>query len=92
MDKVTKSICRLLPSNKMDLFGKNSLLDSALPYYMLPLITICAGAIHLKTQNSFIILFILYAFVPLLDEFFSLDERNPTKSEYYELEKNSFKF
>lgn len=83
MDKVTKSICRLLPSNKIDVFGKDSLLNSTFPYYLLPLITLFVGAIHIKTQNSFLILFILYAFIPLLDEFFSLDERNPTKSEYH---------
>jgi hypothetical protein len=32
-----------------------------------------------KTHNSFVILFFIYGVIPLLDEIFTLDTRNPTK-------------
>ena len=51
-----------------------------------------AGAAYGNLSTGYIFLFIIYAVLPLLDEFFSLDQRNPTKEEREELEKNDFYF
>lgn len=65
-----------MPSKKIDIFGKNSLMFSTIPYYSLSLVifTTLYGNV-----NVFLIIFIIYGIVPLLDEYFSHDEKNPTK-------------
>lgn len=67
LDWVAKKLVRTLPSNKADIFGEDSLLMNSLPYYMLLLISVLGRTIYLETGNSFLILFVIYALLPLLD-------------------------
>ena len=48
-DKVSKSLSSVLPSNKVNIFGHDSLMMSAIPYYMLTVITLVAFWLHLRT-------------------------------------------
>ena len=78
---MAKVLSSFIPSNKVDIFGSDSLMTRTFPYYLLLLVEVAGLWTHHVTQNPFIILFIIYSFVPLLDEFFSLDGRNPSKEE-----------
>jgi hypothetical protein len=67
---------KALPSKKLDIFGKNSLLNSTIPYYLLALLSL--SGLLFERPNPYPFIVIIYAIFPLLDEFFSLDERNPS--------------
>lgn len=83
MNAVISGIEKILPKRKVDVFGKNSLMFNSLPYYFLFSIMILFRLGGL--QSGFAFIFIIYGVLPLLDEFFSLDQRNPTKEEYQKL-------
>lgn len=67
---------KALPSKRLDIFGKNSLINSTIPYYVLALLSL--SGVMLEKPNPYPFIVIIYAVFPLLDEFFSLDERNPS--------------
>ena len=74
--KVLDSIEGTLPGKKIDCFGKEGLLMNSWPYLLLPLI------IFISTQvvwdNAWVIMIIIYAILPLVDELFSQDKVNPS--------------
>lgn len=75
MEIISEKLEALLPTKKLDIFGKNSLLHSTFPYYLLAFLIISG---HFSTQqNVFLFIFIVYTVLPLLDEFLSFDFRNP---------------
>lgn len=74
---------RWLPRKKLDIFGKDSLLKTSLPYYLLTVLPMLN--LFNLSPNPYVFIAITYAVFPLLDEIFSLDERNPSKSERIQL-------
>jgi hypothetical protein len=74
---------RWLPKKRVDLFDRDSLMKTALPYYFLSVMTLVGLLVDEFHPFAFIALF--YAGVPLLDELFSLDERNPDEEERVKL-------
>lgn len=80
----------LLPRTRIDIFGKNSWMDSTLPYYMLTVIP--AIVFFVDRPNPYILIAIGYSVLALLDEIFSFDTRNPNKQERIELEKDDAYF
>lgn len=72
-----------LPHKKIDIFGKDSLLKSSLPYYMLTIIP--AIVLTLDRPNPYVLIAFAYAGLALLDEVFAFDHRNPTNNERIEL-------
>jgi hypothetical protein len=72
-----------LPRKRIDIFGKDSLLKSSLPYYMLTVIP--AIVLVMDRPNPFILIAFAYAGLSLLDEVFAFDTRNPNKEERQEL-------
>lgn len=73
----------ILPRKKIDIFGKNSMMDSTLPYYMLTVIP--AIVFFVDRPNPYILIAIGYSVLALLDEIFSFDTRNPNKQERIDL-------
>ena len=65
MDAIVKSVEKLIPAKKIDIFGKDSLMNSSLPYYLLPLI-IGYGALTVW-DNAWSLIFIAYTLLPALD-------------------------
>jgi len=68
---------RLLPTNKIDAFGKDGLLMNSAPYYLLAFII--SIAIALIWNHAWTLMVIIYAILPLFDEIFTQDTRNPTE-------------
>jgi hypothetical protein len=66
---------KFLPRKKIGTFGKDGLLKNSLPYYVLAFLTF--SGLTMKNLNPFPYIAIVYALFPILDEVFSLDERNP---------------
>ena len=91
MENFVTAIDRLLPRKKIDIFGKDSWLKTSLPYYLLPAL-ILRFIIGSMADESFGMIAIIYAALPILDEIFSLDERNPNKEETKELLRNDWYF
>lgn len=67
----------LLPTKRVDVFGKDSLMSSCLPYLILPALTIYA--LYAVWDNAWSLIFIAYTLLPFLDDFFEHDLRNPTE-------------
>jgi hypothetical protein len=67
----------LLPNKKININPSGSLMMSTAPYYILAAITL-AGFFALDS-HAFIFIAIIYSILPLLDEFLSLDWKNPNK-------------
>jgi|688.fasta_scaffold1098265_2 hypothetical protein len=76
MSQIIERLESILPKKKLDIFGQNSLIHSTIPYYLLALLL--AAGIASSNPNPYIFIAIIYALFPLLDEIFSLDERNPS--------------
>ncbi len=92
MELLVAKIQQWLPRRRFNIFGKDSLINSSLPYYTLPLL-LAAGLLTMSDFDSlslkpFVFIAIVYAVFPFLDEFFSLDERNPSTKERIQLQKN----
>jgi alkane 1-monooxygenase len=68
---------QLLPAKRIDVFGKDSLMSSPLPYYILPLLLLYAS--YAVWDNAWSLMFIAYTLLPFLDDVFSYDLRNPTE-------------
>ena len=77
MNNIIRKAESLIPRNKIHIFGKNNLIHSCLPYYTLALVT--AFGLFQNKPDPFILMALVYTAFPLLDEIFSLDERNPNK-------------
>lgn len=79
MDAVVSLLEKMLPAKKIDVFGKDSLMNSSGPYYILAAIMLY-GAISVW-DNAWSLIFIAYTILPVLDEIFSHDLRNPSNEE-----------
>ena len=77
MINVIKHIEKRFPHNNLDIFGKDSLLMTSLPYYILAFASTIP--LFLIKPNPFPFIVMIYAAIPLMDEFFSLDQRNPSE-------------
>ena len=66
-----------ISGNRVDIFGEQDLTMHVLPYYLLPFV-IFIGSFLLIDYPWFIIV-IVYTLLPLMDEIFSLDTKNPSK-------------
>ena len=79
MNILSEKIVKIFPKNKINIFGKEGLLHSTVPYYLLAVLML--SAINGATQVGYLFIVLIYTVLPLLDEFFELDLRNPTKEE-----------
>jgi alkane 1-monooxygenase len=63
---------------------------SSLPYYTMALLSTISlfSTWSSYSKIAFVLIAVVYALFPILDELFSLDERNPTTEERKELERN----
>jgi hypothetical protein len=68
MDAFVGFFERLLPTKKVDVFGKDSLMNSSIPYYLLPAILLYG--IFTVWENAWGLIFIAYTLLPALDEIF----------------------
>jgi hypothetical protein len=84
MNALISKLERNLPRKKIDIFGEGSLMKTSVPYYFLALLT--ATGFMMETPNPFAFIAIVYSALPILDEVFSLDERNPSEPERRKLE------
>jgi hypothetical protein len=75
--KFIQNIEKLLPNKKINLNPSGSLMMSTVPYYILAAITF-AGFFSLSS-HAFVFIAIIYSILPLLDEFVSMDWKNPTR-------------
>lgn len=75
MDLVAEKINSLLPTRKIDIFGKDQLMNNTFPYYLLTILSLMGQ--FKQGENVFMFIFIVYTGLPLLDEFLSFDIRNP---------------
>ena len=76
MKSITSFITDLIPHHKLDLFGKEDLLMTSLPYY-LPFVLSIIFYEYVLFERAWVGVFIIYTFFPLLDEVFKLDLLNP---------------
>ena len=92
MSQVIRFITKLMPEQKLDIFGKDGLLNTSLPYYSFIILMLFAY-MTIFTQPWFIFA-LIYAMLPFLDDVFTRDYRNPSEAERKNLEKNDsyFKF
>ena len=90
MSVIIKGLAKFIPEKGIDIFGKNQLLMTSLPYY-------CLIGILLMTYATIFIhpwflIALIYSIIPLLDELFTRDYRNPTEEERKQLEKDDIYF
>ncbi len=65
MQKLVNKLESLLPIKKIDIFGRNQLMDSIFPYFTLAFLTIIG--LVFKLHSGFLLIFLMYALQPLLD-------------------------
>ena len=65
MNWIIGELEKRLPRNKIDIFGKDSLLKTCLPYYILAIIS--ASGFLLKNPNPFPYIALIYSIFPILD-------------------------
>jgi hypothetical protein len=68
-----------LPNKRYDIFGKNSLMFSCIPYYLYSVVILIGSS--LLWNHAWLFMFIIYGILPLLDEVFTHDLRNPNEQE-----------
>ncbi|CAD8211352.1 unnamed protein product [Paramecium octaurelia] len=73
-------------NSKIKIFNDDSLLFSSYQYYTVPFLYTMAIILISYFENAWIAIWIVYTLIPFLDEFFSLDLRNPSKDEQNKLE------
>lgn len=67
-----------MPTKKIDVFGTDQLMNNSFPYYLLAFIM--SLAVLLDTLSiPYLLIFIIYTVLPLLDEYLSFDIRNPNE-------------
>ena len=86
MSFVTNALLKLMPERMLDIFGKDDLLKTSLPYYSFFGLMIMVY-LTFFTQPWFSVA-LIYAMLPFLDDVFTRDYRNPSEAERKELEKN----
>ena len=79
MDSLVTFIEQTITAKKIDAFGKDGLLHSSIPYYVLPAVLVYG--LFTVWDNAWSLVFITYSLLPLLDEIFTHDLRNPTEEE-----------
>lgn len=79
--RLAEKAAKLVPSHRIDCFGTDSMLFSSLPYYVLLFVMVFGISIYELTRNPYLLLFIIYGLIPLVDELVTLDTRNPTSEE-----------
>ena len=77
MSAIVDALERILPRKRLHIFGPDSLLMTSLPYYVLALLAL--GGLSNNNPQAFLFITIVYAGFPILDEIFSLDDRNPSE-------------
>jgi len=87
---ILTAITNMLPEKRLNIFGSDGLLMTSLPYYTLLAILILSYE-TIFTEPWFLVA-LIYAIVPLVDEIFTRDYRNPTEEERKELERNDVYF
>jgi hypothetical protein len=90
MDAAVSLVEKMMPGKKIDVFGKDSLMSSSVPYYILAAIMFYGASS--VWDNAWSLIFIAYTVLPAFDEIFAYDLRNPSNEERINLEKNNFKF
>jgi hypothetical protein len=76
---LTTYLEKILPVKKIDIFGKDSLMMTSIPYYMLTfLLVLCYFLIE---NHAWSLLAFVYVLMPFLDEICTQDGRNPNKQE-----------
>jgi hypothetical protein len=60
-------MAKKMPSHSINIFGSNSLMFSCLPYYVLLSVMIIGISLYELTANPYILLFIIYGIIPLID-------------------------
>lgn len=83
MKSLFSAIRRSITHNKIDIFGQDDLLFSTIPYYLISVLLLLAAG--LIWNHAWSLIFIGYVILPMMDEFFALDLRNPSQKERKEL-------
>ena len=86
MVNIIESIEKMMPEKKIDVFGKGGLLLTSLPYYSFVIILLLAQLTI--WDNPWFLIALVYGFLPLLDEVFIKDYRNPNEEERKQLERD----
>lgn len=81
LEALADKIVKYVPSHRIDCFGPNSLLFSTIPYYVLLFIMVVGINIYDVTHNPYVLLFIIYGLIPMVDELITMDNRNPTNEQ-----------
>lgn len=79
LDILASQVEQMLPKTKISVMKDDQLLHSSFPYYLLAVLMIVA--LVMGVDSGFILIYLTYTILPLVDEFFSLDIRNPTEEE-----------
>jgi alkane 1-monooxygenase len=87
MVSVASQLIKLIPEHKVDIFEKDGLLMSSLPYYSFLLLLL--GSYYFIFKQPWFLVALLYAIIPMLDRVFTKDYRNPNEAERKELENNN---
>ena len=66
---------------KINIFNVESILFSSYQYYTITFLYTMAIILISYFEDAWISIWVVYTLIPFLDEFFSLDLRNPTKDE-----------
>jgi hypothetical protein len=75
MDHIVSLVEKMLPAKKIDVFGKDSLMKSSVPYYLMAVVLLY-GSVTVW-DNAWSLAFIAYTVLPAFDEIFAKDLRNP---------------
>jgi len=75
MNFLVAKLEKSFPRQRISIFGQDNLITSSLPYYILA--TLSFVGLVLEQPKPFVLIAIVYVLLPLLDEIFSLDVRNP---------------
>jgi len=74
---LAKLVEKLLPAKKINIFGKDSLMMTSFPYYLLTLILVMSYS--LLWNHAWSVMMFIYVLMPLLDEICTQDTRNPNE-------------
>ena len=65
MEIILDKCISLLPEKKIDIFGKDSLMNHSFPYYLLAFLM--GSTVFGGYEIGFLFIFLIYAVLPLLD-------------------------
>ena len=92
MNTMVSTLERVLPEKKIDIFGKDSLMNSTIPYYSLLFFMLASYFIGNELNSPYFVMFMIYGMVPLVDEVVSQDWRNPADHEVLSLLKRNWQY